>query len=151
MLVEFGTERADIWNISKSRAADLLAYPYLVFGTSTYGEGMLQHDWDRFILELDEADLYGKKVAVFALGDQIVWSKTFVNSMGTVYDKLMDRGATIVGSWPTETYDFEESTAVRNGVFVGLPLDRHNQREMTTERIELWVRQLLREFGCKTR
>ena len=143
----FGTGAADIRDIKASTAADLRAYRRLVFGTSTWGVGGLQHDWDGFMRELDRVDLTGVKAAVFALGDQVVWSTTFVDSMGTVYEKLLERGATIVGAWPTEGYAFERSGGERDGRFVGLALDKMNQKPLTEERVLAWVEQLRHEFG----
>jgi TatD DNase family protein len=142
----FGPEVADIRDIKESAAADLRGYGCLVFGTSTWGVGGLQHDWDGFMRELDRVDLTGVKAAVFALGDQVTWSTTFVNSMGIVYDKLLERGATMVGAWPTEGYAFERSGGVRDGRFVGLALDKMNQKPLTGERVRAWVEQLRREF-----
>ncbi len=144
---EFGIESADLYNVKSARAEDFAGYDLLVFGTSTWGFGGLQHDWDAFIRELDRADLSMRPVAVFASGDQRVWSTTFVNSMGIVYDKLVERGARVVGRWPVDGYDFDESLAVRQGRFVGLPLDRMNQRDLTEGRVREWVAQLRSEAG----
>jgi flavodoxin long chain len=142
-----GASRADLRDVAKAKAADLAPYDLLLFGSSTYGLGALQHDWDTFIWELRKADLTGKKAALFVLGDQVVWYDTFVDSMGTIYDALLASGATVVGSWPTDGYTFQKSTGVRDGRFVGLALDKMNQRELHEERIAAWVPQVLREFG----
>lgn len=85
-------------------------------------------------------------VAVFGLGDQVVWDRTFVDAMGIVYDRLVDAGAVVVGGWPTDGYAFTASKAVRDGRFVGLALDKMSQRELHDERIRRWVAQLMREF-----
>jgi flavodoxin I len=141
-----GTSCSDLRDVAKAKAEDLAPYDRLLFGSSTYGLGALQHDWDTFIWELRKADLTGKKAAVFVLGDQIVWYDTFVDSMGTIYDALVAAGATVVGSWPTDGYTFHKSTGVRDGRFVGLALDKMNQRELHEQRIAAWVSQVLREF-----
>jgi flavodoxin I len=143
----FGTDVADIRDIKECTAVDLRGYRRLVFGTSTWGVGGLQHDWDGFMQQLDRADLTGVQAAVFALGDQVVWSTTFVDSMGAVYDRLLERGATVVGAWPIEGYAFERSRGVREGHFVGLALDKMNQKPLTEERARAWVEQLRHEFG----
>ena len=139
----------DLVNVAKRRAEDLGPYELLVFGTSTWGLGGLQHDWDAFIWELRRADLTGKTAAVFALGDQVVWSETFVNSMAQVHDAAAARGAAMVGSWPTEGYAFDRSESVRDGRFVGLALDRMNQRELSPERVRRWVGQVLGEWRAR--
>jgi flavodoxin I len=143
---EIGADRADLRDVHEAMAADIEPYDRIVFGTSTWGVGGLQHDWDRFIHELPKADFAGKKVALFALGDQLVWSETFVNSMGIIYDTLVAAGAEIVGSWPTDGYEFDASRAVRDGRFVGLALDKMNQKDLQSERIAGWVAQVLQEF-----
>jgi flavodoxin long chain len=135
----------DLSNVAGATAHDLAPYDLLVLGTSTWGLGGLQHDWDGFIRELRRADLSGTTAAVFALGDQVVWSETFVNSLATVYDTAAARGATMVGSWPTDGYAFDRSESVRHGRFLGLALDRMNQRELIPERVRRWVGQVLAE------
>ena len=136
----------ELRNVARHRAEDLGPYDLLVFGTSTWGLGGLQHDWDAFIWELRRADLTGKTAAVFALGDQVVWSETFVNSMVQVHDAAAARGAAMVGCWPTQGYVFDRSESVRDGRFVGLALDRMNQRELIPERVRQWVGQVLDEW-----
>ena len=48
----------------------------------------------------------------------------------------------MVGEVPTDGYSFDDSTAVVNDEFVGLPLDADNEEDQTEERIEGWVSQL---------
>jgi len=47
------------------------------------------------------------------------------------------------GGVATDGYDFSDSAAVRDGVFVGLPLDEVNQAELTDSRIDAWVKTLV--------
>ena len=54
-------------------------------------------------------------------------------------------GATVVGRWPTDDYDFLASAAVDGDQFLGLPLDEENQAAFTEKRIAAWVEQLLAE------
>jgi flavodoxin long chain len=136
----------ELVNVARRKAEDLAPYDLVVFGTSTWGSGGLQHDWDAFIWELKRADLAGKSVAVFALGDQVVWSATFVDSMAVIHDAAAGRGAVMLGYWPTEGYEFDRSQSVRGGRFLGLALDRINQRGMSAARIGRWVSQLLIEM-----
>lgn len=114
----------------------------LVLGTSTWGSGELQDDWEKGAEILKQSDLSGKKVALFGLGDQAEWADTFVDAMGILYDIVKDKGAAVVGSWGTEGYSFAQSAAVEGGKFVGLVLDDNNQSELTEERIEKWVQSI---------
>ena len=141
-----GARWSDLRDVAGSTADDLVPYRYLRFGSSTYGLGALQHDWDTFIWELRKAELAGKKAAVFALGDQIVWDRTFVDSISAIYDALIAGGATVVGAWPTEGCAFQYSAGARDGRFVGLALDKMNQPELRETRIREWVARVLREF-----
>jgi flavodoxin I len=126
-------------NVDSCAADAMVGYDYLILGVSTWGEGDLQDDWESYLGNLDAVDFSNKTVALFGLGDQEGYGDFFLNAMGTLYDKVTERGATVVGSWPTDGYDFEESTAVQNDEFVGLAIDEDNQDELTSERIEAWV------------
>ena len=44
-------------------------------------------------------------------------------------------------------YKFDESEAVRDGKFVGLPLDADNESEKTEPRISAWIEQIKPHFA----
>jgi flavodoxin I len=138
---------ADVIDVSSNPTSELANYSNLILGTSTWGEGDLQDDWDGFIGELGKADLNGKTVALFGFGDGCSNAETFVGGMGTIFETIKDKGCKIVGAVETEAYDFEESTAVVDGKFVGLALDEENQGDMTEERITNWVEQIKGELN----
>jgi flavodoxin I len=132
---------------SKLKSASQLGeYSGLIFGTSTTGYGEIQEDWDSFLAELSKANLSGKKVALFGLGDAATYSETFVDGMGILYDAVQTAGASVIGQIETEGYDYEESVAVRNGKFVGLALDEDNESEKTEARIDAWLESIKDEF-----
>ena len=54
----------------------------------------------------------------------------------------MTCGTTPVGAWPTEGYEFDDSTAIVNDQFVGLALDEENQADKMEQRIQDWLKQL---------
>ncbi|HSG68309.1 MAG TPA: flavodoxin, partial [Bacteroidales bacterium] len=124
---------------------DFKKYDYLIFGTSTWGIGDMQDDWEDFTGLLEEVDLDKKKVALFGLGDQVNYADSFVDGMGAIYDAIYDR-VNIVGAWPLDGYTFNESAAVRNGKFVGLAIDKENQNDLTDKRLMDWVEKLKKEF-----
>lgn len=130
-------------NICNATTADLEGCDLLVLGSPTYGEGDLQADWETGVDLLAEADLTGKKVALFGLGDQSTYPDSFVDAMGALYDAVVEKGAEVVGFTDTKGYDFESSTAVRNGQFVGLVLDQDNQAAKSEKRIASWTSQIL--------
>lgn len=129
----------DLKNIANCVDDAMKNYDLLIFGISTWGEGELQDDWEDYIANLNEDNLMNKTVAMFGLGDQEEYCDNFLDAMGIIYDKVIESGATVVGSWPTDGYDFTESKAVRNGEFVGLGLDEDNQYDLHDERIEKWI------------
>jgi flavodoxin I len=95
---------------------------------------------------LEEIDFSNRRIAIFGLGDQKGYSENFCDAIGIMAEFLEERGAMIVGKNSLEGYTFEGSKAVRNGQFMGLPLDQENQARLTNARIEQWVKNLKTEF-----
>ncbi|MBI2239675.1 MAG: flavodoxin FldA [Magnetospirillum gryphiswaldense] len=126
-------------DIKKARSADLEVAQLLILGSPTYGCGDLQSDWEDRIGVLDKADLDGKNVALFGMGDQMTYPECFCDAVGILYDRLIAKGARVVGFTEPEGYDFSYSAALRDGRFVGLLLDEDNQSDLTDERIEAWI------------
>lgn len=114
----------------------------VILGSSTWGYGELQDDWVAGIALLDAVDLTGRKVAVFGTGDSVGFADTFVNAIGILADKAVERGATLVGQVPAVGYSAVESLAVRDGNFVGLALDDTNEADQTPDRIAAWAKTL---------
>lgn len=140
-----GKENADVINVDHATSSDLEKYTYLILGTPTWGIGDMQDDWEDFIAELDKADLSGKKVALFGLGDQDTYPESFADGVGVLFEKVKGK-TTIVGEWPNTGYHFAESDALRKNKFVGLIIDEENQSSMTDERLSKWVEMLRKEF-----
>ena len=136
----------DIKEVAKASKDDLVDYENIILGSSTWGDGELQDDWYGFLPTLKSANLNGKTVAVFGVGDQFSYSSTYVNAMGELYDAAKVAGAKIIGETSTEGYSFDESTAVRDGKFVGLALDYDNQDTLSVVRITAWINQILPEL-----
>lgn len=129
---------ADVFDVAKISSDNLNDYDFLLLGASTTGYGDLQDDWDAFLPELESFDFTGKKVALFGLGDSASYPDTFVNGMGTIYEAIKDK-AEIVGSVDTDGYTYDDSTAIVDGKFVGLPLDDDNEFDQTDERLAKWL------------
>lgn len=137
---------ADLINIAEAKPEDFDRYDKIILGSSTWGDGDLQDDWEDFFDEFKKIDLTGKTVALFGLGDQEEYPDTFVDAMGILYKQALKNGAEIVGSgWPSEEYDFDESTAFVDNAFVGLAIDEDNQENLTSQRVHEWVNRI-REF-----
>lgn len=134
---------ANLIHIDKAEPGDFESCSLLILGAPTCGYGDLPGDWEEGMGKLDQADLTGKTVALFGTGDQLNYPDTFVDAMGTLYDKVLARGGRVVGQTGTDGYDFDASTALRDGRFVGLVLDQDNQIEKTDGRIAAWVEALI--------
>lgn len=134
----------DLYDVAKVKPEQLLAYDVLILGSSTWGLGDLQDDWEGFGLE--KLDLTGKKVAIFGTGDSSSYCDTYCDAIGLLAEAVEQAGATLIGTGTdTSGYSFDESKAVREGVFCGLPLDEDNESDKTQERISKWIEQLKAE------
>lgn len=136
---------ADLFNVLDVSLNEIKDYKYLIVGTSTTGIGDLQDDWEGFLPSFARIDFTGKKVAIFALGDSASYSTSFAESMKVVYDEISDK-VEVVGQVPDEGYTYDDSTAVEDGLWLGLPLDEDNEYDLTEERLERWVEILKKEF-----
>ncbi|HVU13627.1 MAG TPA: flavodoxin [Phototrophicaceae bacterium] len=134
-------------NIAHTSIEEIARWDKLIFGIPTWNVGLLQDDWYIFFPEMDTLDLTGKQVAIFGLGDQYGYGSTFLDAVGTLADKVMERGGDLVGLWPAHGYEFEASLALEGDYFLGLALDEDHQPELTDARIRTWTVQLLNEFG----
>ncbi len=133
---------AEALNVQEMTADVVAANDNLILGTSTWGAGELQDDWYDGINVLKGADLSGKTIAFFGCGDCESYSDTFVGGMGELYDAVKASGAKIIGAVSTDGYSFDDSAAVVDGKFVGLPLDDVNEDDKTDSRIDAWVAQI---------
>ncbi|HAJ98737.1 MAG TPA: flavodoxin [Bacteroidales bacterium] len=138
---------ADIYDVAEKPIDALAKYNNLILGVSTWGLGDLQDDWESFLPHFESADLNGKTVAIFGLGDAEAYPDTFVDGMGTLFNASMVKGCKVVGFTPTDEFKFDESTAVVEKKFVGLPIDEDNESYLTDKRIQNWVEQLRKEFS----
>ncbi len=142
----FGDD-AELNNVNSASADDMQPYPYLILACPTWEIGQLQEDWDSFIDEIEKVKYAGKKVTYLGLGDSDGYPDTFLDAMGIIHDRIKDKGATFVGTWPTEGYNFEASKGVVDGKFLGLGIDEDNQKDLTAARVEKWVAELKKEFA----
>ncbi|MCS7057941.1 MAG: flavodoxin [Meiothermus sp.] len=119
----------------------------LLLGVSTWNIGELQDDWARCLEELGKVSLKGKRVALFGVGDQSSYPDSFQDALAILAQAVREAGGELVGFTSTDGYFHSQSLAVENGQFVGLALDYDNQPELSTPRIQAWVKQLLEEMA----
>ncbi|WP_019605033.1 flavodoxin FldB [Teredinibacter turnerae] len=146
---ELGEDLVDVFNIADEPIANGLYYDYLIFGIPTWDYGELQEDWEEIWDEMDDLDFSGKTIALYGLGDQVGYPEWFLDALGYLYHKLKGQGAKIVGFWPADGYEFEQSKALLEDSqqFVGLALDEETEFDKSAERIATWCRQIRSEFG----
>ena len=130
---------AEAINVTDLDSSTIAAYDNLILGTSTWGAGELQDDWYDGVETLKAAGLAGKTVALFGCGDSAGYGDTFVGGLAPLYEAAKEAGATLIGAVPTDGYSYDDSEAVVDGQFVGLPLDEVNEPDLSDERIAAWV------------
>ncbi len=126
-------------NVQDLTADTVAANKNLILGTSTWGAGELQDDWYDGLKVLQGANLAGKTIALFGCGDCESYGDTFVGGIGELYNSIKDSGANFIGAVDTDGYTFDDSAAVVDGKFVGLPLDDVNEDDKTDARIDAWI------------
>ncbi len=129
----------DVLNVQDLTADIIAENENLILGTSTWGAGELQDDWYDGVKLLQAADLSGKIIALFGCGDAESYGDTFVGGMGELYEAVKASGARLVGQVDVDGYTFDDSSAVVDGKFVGLPLDDVNEDDKTDSRIDDWL------------
>merc|ERR1719217_782374 len=139
-----GLEATDIGDASVD---DIKAADSLIIGAPTWHTGADSERsgtaWDEFLYgDLTGIDLSGKKVAIFGMGDQAGYADNYCDAMDELESCFKKQGAEIVGAWPTEGYEHEESKSVRGDNFVGCAFDEDNQPDMSEERAKKWVEQI---------
>lgn len=128
---------------------DLAAANLIILGGSTVGSdhwtnSEYQDIWVTFFNTIKEKgiDLTGKKVALFGLGNQILYPAHFVDSMKELATMAEETGAVIIGATPSDEYHFEASLAIEGDNFIGLPIDEDTESNLTEGRIEKWLAKL---------
>lgn len=131
-----------IIDVAKLKATDLDDYQNLILGTSTWGLGDLQDDWEGKLSTLTNSDLAGKTIALFGVGDSSSYPDTFVDGMGLLYEAVKGKGANLIGQFPTDGYSYDASRAEVDGQFVGVAIDEDNESDQTENRLEQWINSL---------
>lgn len=147
-----GEDKVEMVAVKDASVADLEKFDKIIFGASTVGKDtwdseFSNNDWGKFLPEIGKINFADKTIAVFGLGDHITYAHGFVDHIGVVGKELMKNGATLVGKVSTDEYEFEESEAVIDDEFIGLPIDEDFEPELTDERVKVWVEAIKADFG----
>lgn len=146
---QLGERVPDLHDVNSAEPEELENYDLILLGVPTWNVGEMQDDWAEFIPRMEGLDLAGKKVAFFGVGDARGYPNNFLDALGELWDAVKVLGEPeLIGVWPTEEYNFEESRGLYDDDhFLGLGLDEDNESELTDERIERWITQILKEAG----
>lgn len=132
----------EIFNLAKTKIDKAKDYDKLILGSSTWGDGELNDDWEDAWEDFTKLDLTNKTVALFGLGDQESYSEEFSNAIGIIYEYVKASGAKIVGFTSASGYYHDNSRAQIGDSFVGLVIDEDNQSDLTDERIDNWIEEI---------
>ena len=127
-----------------STISQIDSFDKLIFGISTVGRDSWdakykKMGWDFFLPKLEQADFKGKTAAIYGMGNHILYADYFVDAMGFLGKKVLEKGGKLVGYVDKDKYEFKHSEAIIDGKFLGLPLDEDTQEELTNERIKEWI------------
>jgi flavodoxin I len=147
-----GEDKVEMIAVKDASVADLKKFDKIIFGLSTVGKDTWDseyssNDWGKFLPEIGKTNYANKTVALFGLGDHVTYSHGFVDHIGLLGKELIKNGANLVGKVSTDGYEFDESEAVIDGKFIGLPIDEDFESELTDERVAGWLELLKPEFG----
>jgi flavodoxin I len=149
ILDAFGEVNTDLIALRDADLPFLKEYTYLIVGCSTVGadswrDAYTGNPWTKFFSRLHETetDLTGKKIALFGLGDQILYPDHYVDEMARLKKEFVAMGASIVGKWSIKGYEHTDSKSIEGDHFVGLALDESNQPELSLQRIREWTAEL---------
>lgn len=147
-----GVDVCDVFDIADVTQLEFADYSKIILGIPTWDFGQIQSDWEEFWDDVSDIDFSDKVVAMFGLGDQFGYGDFFLDALGMLHDVVKERGATLIGYWPTEGYEFDASKAKveDEDIFVGLGIDEDQQPELTKQRLDVWCEQIHQEFGLHT-
>lgn len=142
---QVGVDKNDVHDVKGVNIEALGEYKVLILGTSTWGSGELQDDWYDLVAGVGALDLSDKKIALFGCGDESM-TETFCDGLADLRDKLLLTGATFIGAFNADGYDFNHSRSqLEDGQMIGLVIDDVNRPELTEIRVGRWCKMIMKE------
>ncbi len=132
----------EVFDLAGTKIEKINEYDKLILGSSTWGDGELNDDWEDIWGDFCKLDLSNKTIALFGLGDQESYSDEFCSAMGIIYEQIAKSGAKIIGFTSADGYYHDSSKAQIDDKFVGLAIDEDNQSDLTDERINKWTNEI---------
>jgi len=146
----FAPDNIAAFCLDEIKDVDMNNFDLVIVGGSTVGadnweKAMENNLWFNFFDKLGHGAMKNKPVALFGLGDQILYPDHFVDGMSEIKEEIEKAGAQLIGRWPTDGYEFTNSDSVEDHKFLGLALDEDRQPELTETRIKSWLAQIKKE------
>lgn len=130
---------ANCYDVANASASDAANFDVLLLGSSTWGIGDLQDDWEGFLPELAKQDLSGKAVALFGTGDSDSYPDSFCEALACIKEGLSGTGCSFVGAYTPEGYSYDATRCEEDGKLIGLCVDDVNQSDLTDARLQAWL------------
>jgi flavodoxin len=130
---------ANCFDVANASAEDAASFDVLLLGSSTWGIGDLQDDWESFLPELASQNLSGKVVALFGCGDSDSYPDSFCEALAKIKEGLAGTGCKFVGAYAPEEYTYDATASEEDGKLIGLCVDDVNQSDLTDARLATWL------------
>lgn len=150
---KIGNDKIDLILIEKNMGMDkITSYDKILFGISTVGRESWDAKyhkigWDYVLPKLEQTSFKGKTVAIFGMGNHILYADNFVDAMGTLGKAILKNEGNLVGYVNKGEYEYKHSEAILDDKFIGLPLDEDTQEELTEERLDKWLSSIKNTMG----
>ncbi len=151
IFAQFNPNDIEMCDVESFDVDTLEDYKTIIMGSSTVGaenwiDAANDNLWNRFFRKIEEHDLSGHNIAVFGLGDQVLYPAHFVDVLGILNQEVVKVKGTLIGKWPTKNYSFTDSEGVEGDYFYGLALYEDNESDLTGQRVAQWVEQIKSEI-----
>lgn len=130
---------AHCYDVADADPASVADFDVLLLGSSTWGIGDLQDDWEGFLPKLAEQNLSGKVVALFGCGDSDSYPDSFCEALAQIKEGLSGTGCKFVGAYAPEEYNYDATRSEEDGKLIGLCVDDVNQSDLTDARLQTWL------------
>jgi len=141
--------QVEVVNLASIKDEDWTSHYYYIISSPTWWDGDLQSDWEEYLDKFEKISFKGKQIALFGLGDQVVYAEWYCDGLGILGEIIQKNGGKLHGFTEKDSsYTFNTSKAVKNNnILWGLALDDDNQSNLNKERLENWVNQIVLEFN----
>lgn len=93
---QLSSDEVKLVQVSQASSADVTEADLVLYGSSTWGYGELQDDFDTYYASMDASLLKDKQVAVFGCGDSIGFGDVFCEAVNMISEKVTSCGGQLV-------------------------------------------------------